>query len=236
MLPTKKIAVAEPIDPVKKDLIDYLKQIKLQNQDIERTDSAKNYYRNVLGTPNEDDEKVLLSKMGLQAIPDATTQSDKYDEYLKKWSEMSEKIIKSKTIKERFQITKNYYTTEANYFSQITPVTNDVEEIHKHLIRSNELAAKAYENFVSGVNLGYISDVKEGKDGYITWSMNLRSREYSDNFKQCKEESENEEKTYFRVLEQLVMRYNLLNEYQAAYPIKGFMKALNLKESGVKSK
>ena len=220
-------------------MIDYLKQIKLQTQNIEKTDSAKNYNRNVLGIPNEDDERVLLSKMGLQEMPDSTKevfQEDKLNEYYEKRSKMSESIIESKTIKERFKLEKDYHKTEAYYFSEITPITNDIEEIHKHLIRAKELAAKAYENFVSGMELGYISDVKERKDGSISWSMNLRSKEYSDNFKQYKETAEDEEKTYFRMLEQLVIRYNLLNEYKDAYPLKGYIKALNLKESGVKSK
>ena len=141
--------------------------------------------------------------------------------------------MKSKSIKERFKISEDYYGIQAYHYSQITPITNEVESIHKYLIRSKELAAKAYENFLSGMDLGYISNVKETKDGEMSWSFNIRSREYSDNYKNYLDTSENELKTYYRMLEQLISKYNLLKEYKTAYPLKGYIKEKNLKKAQV---
>ena len=83
-------------------------------------------------------------------------------------------------------------------YSEITPITEEVESIHKYLIKSKDSEAKAYENFITGIDLSYISNVREKDDG-ITWSYNIRNREFSDNYKQLKESSDADEKNYFRM-------------------------------------
>ena len=218
-------------DPVKEDLINYLKQIRVQREKVQNSSAAKEYDRYVTGELNEDDKGLILSKMGLQEMPNY--DNDRWEEYWKKIEVRSQQIIKSKNLKERYKIEMNYRETEAHLYSQITPVTNEVESIHKCLIKSKELEVKAYENFVSGMDLGYISNVREKDDG-ITWTYPVHNAQYSDTYKQCKESSRNEENSYFRMLEQLIIKYNVLTDYENAWPYRGYMKKRTLQQSTAK--
>jgi hypothetical protein len=217
-------------DPVKKDLINYLKQISIQRNNVYDSTASKQYSRYILGSLDEADTRVILSKMKLKEIP-SYDDADKYEKYWKEYSIKSEKLQKSKTIKEKYKIIKDNYQSEAYYYSRITPITNEIESVHKYLIRSKELGVKSYDSFVSGLDLGYISNVRETNDGSIKWSFNINSRKYGDDFKNYKETSDDELKSYFRLLEQLVERYNLLTEYKVAYPLQGYQKEKALKKA-----
>src|SRR5271157_5200286 len=83
-------------DPVKEDLINYLKQIRVQREKVQNSSAAKEYDRYVTGELNEDDKGLILSKMGLQEMPNY--DNDRWEEYWKKIEVRSQQIIKSKNL------------------------------------------------------------------------------------------------------------------------------------------
>lgn len=218
-----------PPDPVKDDLISYLKQIKKENDSFSTSDAVINYNKYNLGILDTNDTNVILAELSLQEVP--KYDSEDWKLYSKKVDLKAEALRKSKSLRERYQIILDYCQYKKNRYLTITPVTDTVESIHKHLIRQNELCEKAYESFITGMDLRLITNVKENKNGDTTWLMNPSRKEYSEDFKEYIEVSRNEEDTYPRMLEQAILKYDLLKEYKDAFPLKGWLKEYRLKQS-----
>ncbi len=137
----------------------------------------------------------------------------------------SETSSKKKTsILDKYKALLSFYSLSYDTYSKITPTNQAIYEIHNMIVEGSKLERDALDNFIKGAKLGYITDIKETKDGGIGWSYSRYNAEYSDNFTNFRKKSGDLHAEFKRKLEQLCEAKGLMDVYGKIYPYDASMK------------
>lgn len=195
---------SEPIDPVRRDLIEYMKKMDTSLTEISNSDVRSRYIYFVQGDLNEEEKSSILKKLNMTKEP-SYEETEKMDKYIEECDKLSNIVVKNRSkLVDRMKIQYEYCSLQENIFRNIVPITKEVEDIHDSLIKSREYCKKSYDNFVTGVKLGYILNIKEERDGSVRWSYFPRNKEYSENYISYRDRSKSESDRYKKKIEQLI--------------------------------
>ena len=214
------------IDPIKKDLRHYLKQIESAHDYLGKTQVAKDYVRFIQKEANEKDKLQILRALGLSEEPsdflpnDATPEErQKLKDYQSATNAYMEKVAKSLSLTDRLKLNEEVFEIKYMAYTKISCQTQQVRELHNHLLKATRARKDAQEEFNAGIELGYITNIRLTNDGTsMQWRINTHGKEYSENYKEGGSLSEEETVVYHRMLAEMVEQKGLSSEYLGAFP------------------
>jgi len=202
-----------------KDLISYLERVAdISNQISEHPDYI-NYEIYILGYPDKALIQTALDSLGLADLPESGTVER--SRLLSKVDKLLRARKVKYTARDKLGAYKAYCSLKAKMYERILPTSDDLETIHKDLIKSNLNCEKAWDALLIGNELGYIRNIIVDGGGQVQWDTRIGdsvSESYGVNYKRYADESVEDFRLYVRAMLRIMEKYGLNEDRLVVHP------------------